>query len=536
MQKSKIVLLGVALAVIGVIVPIGLMVWLSWQSAQHAEQQRLDAFARQAIDRANMTINQARYALKSLSPLMLRPCSPDHIARMRQLSVNSRAVAEIGYHEYRILKCTSWGLVNQHIDQNLADFMIPDSMEIKTRMTPIVSGGDTMMSVQYGAHNALINLAQFADIIIDKGMHLTLARTGGAILASSGISVEDNLIEQLIAGTLSPEQDHYYHALVKTPDWTAVVVADKNSVLLNLRRIQLWMLPLGAFISLFIVFLVIRLSRSRLSPLAELRLAVKKKEFVVHYQPILDLKTGRCIGAEALVRWRRPDGALARPDLFIPLAEDSGLIIPITDQVIETVIRELKKELAADRSLHIAINLCADDIRTGRVLPVIAEALDKTGIHPGQIWLEATEHGFMDITSARVTLSKAREMGHSTAIDDFGTGYSSLQYLQGLPMDALKIDKSFVNTIGTGAVSSAVIGHIIDMAKSLNLFIVAEGVERQDQADYLAEKGVDFAQGWLYTKAMPAKEFLRFYQKTLESYGAGPENIPEKKEVDINPA
>lgn len=516
MQKSKVVLLGVALAIVGVIVPITLMIWLSWQSALHAEQQRLQGFAQQAIDRANMTINQARHTLTALSPLTLHPCSPEHIARMRNLSMSSRAVAEIGYYEYRLLKCTSWGPVSQRVDQNLADFITPDGIEIKTKMAAIASSDNTMLSVQYGAHHALINLDRFADVLMDDGMHLVMARANGDIIAESGANIDSQLVNQILAGTLPPGQDHYYHATVTTPDWKAVVIADKSALLHNLRKIQLWLLPLGIFISLFIVILVFRLSRSRLSPLSELRLAVKKKEFIVHYQPIVDLHTGRCIGAEALVRWKRPDGTLARPDLFIPLAEDSGLIIQITDLVIESVVRDLRKALITDRSLHIAINLCADDIRTGRVLPVIAKALDKTGIYPEQIWLEATEHGFMDITSARVTLAKAREMGHSTAIDDFGTGYSSLQYLQGLPMDALKIDKSFVNTIGTGAVSSAVIGHIIDMAKSLGLLIVAEGVERQEQADYLLSKGVDFAQGWLYTKALPAKEFIRFYRERLD--------------------
>ena len=523
MQKSKVVLLGIGLAVIGVIVPIALMAWLSWQSAIHAEQERLEEMATQAIARANATIDNARHALTSLSPLVFAPCSSEHIARMRELSMNSRAVAEIGYYEHRVLKCTSWGRIDMHVEQTLADFTTPDGVQIKTRMAPVFSGGETMMAVQYGAHNALINLSQFADILLDDGMHLALAHTNGQIIAESGSNVTDGLVEQILTDQENAGEGQYYHAMVRTNDWTAVVITDKKGALHNLDEIQRWMLPLGAFISLFMVILVIRLSKKRLSPLSELRMAVKNKEFIVHYQPIIDLKTQRCVGAEALVRWRRPDGTLARPDLFIPLAEDSGLIMQITDQVIAAVVDDLSQILAADRSLHIAVNLCADDIRTGRVLDVIAKTLHNTGILPHQIWLEATERGFMDITSARATMTRARNMGHATALDDFGTGYSSLQYLQGLPMDALKIDKSFVNTIGTGAVSSAVIGHIIDMAKSLQLFIVAEGVETQEQADYLTAKGVDLAQGWLYTKAVPAKEFLSFYQETLQKYGPGPE-------------
>ncbi len=322
------------------------------------------------------------------------------------------------------------------------------------------------------------------------------------------------------------------YASVRQGDWVAVVSAPREHLMTYVRHQQQWMLPLGAFMSLFIVGLVVRQSRRRFSPAMELQTAVNKREFVVHYQPIIALSTGRCIGAEALVRWRQPDGTLVRPDLFIPLAEETGLIRDITDQVIESVVADLQHVLSRDRSLHVAINLCADDIRTGRVLSTISRTLQGTGVRPEQIWLEATERGFMDITSARVTLARAREMGHATAIDDFGTGYSSLQYLQGLPMDALKIDKSFVSTIGTDAVSSHIISHIIDLAKSLNMFIVAEGVERQQQADYLTSRGVDFVQGWLYAKPMPPAEFLKFYQSTLVRAGPGPELLRSERVIE----
>nr|WP_277914419.1 EAL domain-containing protein [Janthinobacterium agaricidamnosum] len=267
----------------------------------------------------------------------------------------------------------------------------------------------------------------------------------------------------------------------------------------------------------FLVGVVVWLSRRRLSPLAELQIAVEQREFVVHYQPIVALKTGVCIGAEALVRWRRPDGAMVRPDLFIPLAEDSGLILPITDQVVAAVIHELKDMLLADRNVHIAVNLCASDIESGRILPVLQRELAGTGIETQQIWLEATERGFLRADAARATLQRARDLGHAVAIDDFGTGYSSLSNLQSLPLDALKIDKSFVDTVGTDAATSSVTPHIIDIAKTLGLQIVAEGIETQAQADYLLARGVEFGQGWLYAKALPADQFLLFYQNNSQS-------------------
>jgi sensor c-di-GMP phosphodiesterase-like protein len=305
----------------------------------------------------------------------------------------------------------------------------------------------------------------------------------------------------------------------------AVATEPRSKLAGHVKQELMLLLPVGAFIAAFIVAVVIWLSRKRLSPLAELEIAVRTREFIVHYQPIVALKTGICIGAEALVRWRRPDGSLVRPDLFIPLAEESGLIMPITDQVIEAVIRDLNGILVQDRTLHIAVNLSAADIKSGRILDALEAKLARTGIRTEQIWLEATERGFMDIDAARITLEKARARGHSVAIDDFGTGYSSLQYLQGLPMDALKIDKSFIDTIGKDTATSSVTPHIIGMAKTLKLYTVAEGIEAEEQAEYLKAHGVDFGQGWLFSKALPAHAFIAYHRRTKEKYGAAPEVI-----------
>ena len=225
------------------------------------------------------------------------------------------------------------------------------------------------------------------------------------------------------------------------------------------------------------------------------------------------------------MRWTRPDGSHVRPDLFIPLAEEHGLIDALTDQVIERVIDDMRELLVQDRSAHIAINLSAGDVSSGRALKVLAAKLAGTGIHPQQIWLEATERGFIDIQRARNTLAIARRTGHCVAIDDFGVGYSSLQYLQQLPLDALKIDKSFIDAIGTDSATSPVTSHIIDMAKTLGLFTVAEGIETPAQLAYLQARQVEFGQGWLFSRALPPEEFIAFHHQRLQQYGKARENF-----------
>ena len=232
---------------------------------------------------------------------------------------------------------------------------------------------------------------------------------------------------------------------------------------------------------------------------------------------LIDLASGAVVGAEALVRWRRRDGSMVRPDLFIPLAEESGLILPITDQIFKNVIVDLRDLLVERRELHIAVNLCAADVTSGRALKLIGPLLEGSGIARDQIWLEATERGFMNASAAAMAVKEAKFAGHVVAIDDFGTGYSSLSSLQFLSLDILKIDKSFVDTVCTESVTSSVTPHIIEMAKSLKLRIVAEGIEQEEQAAYLRARGVDYGQGYLFGKPMPADAFIAFARRSIKA-------------------
>nr|WP_314633289.1 EAL domain-containing protein [uncultured Janthinobacterium sp.] len=304
--------------------------------------------------------------------------------------------------------------------------------------------------------------------------------------------------------------DRMQAAVARKGELATVGLAPESSMHRQLRNEQLYILPFGFLLAAVAISLLVWLTRSRLSLLGEMAQALKNREFIVHYQPLVRLKDGACVGAEALIRWPRPDGTMMRPDYFIPQAEESGLIEPITDQLVETVVREMRALLLAEPQLHIAINVCASDIQTGRLLGVLARALDGSGIGAGQIWLEATERGFIDVAAARDALERARAMGFSVAIDDFGTGYSSLAYLQNLPVDALKIDKSFIDTIGGETVTSSVTSHIIAMAQTLKLAIIAEGVETQLQADYLRARDVEYGQGWLFSKALPPAQFIAY--------------------------
>ncbi|WP_117191071.1 EAL domain-containing protein [Rhizobium terrae] len=520
LRRSRVIAVAILLGLLGAVIPIAAMVYISRAITVEKQQDSLARVAGQTIMRASRTFRDAKIALDSLAYPRLPPCSPQHIARMRVVAFNTISVEEVGYFENGLLKCTSWGPASGNVRRVAADYTTPDGLDVTMKVTPAVAMGNPVMALHYGAYGVLVDPGRFVDVLVEDHISLALANQDGVPINSLH-SPDPKLVRSLTGGPRKGMTDTLLYAVARDNGLIAIAMEPKANLSGKLRDEQFLLLPVGGFIAAFIVGVVIWLSKKRLSPLGELAIAVRNREFVVHYQPIIDLKSGACVGAEALVRWRRPDGFLVRPDLFIPLAEENGLIMPITDQVVQAAVRDLGPLLRSERALHVAINLAAADITSGRILDVLARTLAGTDIEPGQIWLEATERGFIDIEAARVTLIRARERGHIVAIDDFGTGYSSLQYLQGLPMDALKIDKSFIDTIGRNTATSAVTSHIIEMAKTLDLKIVAEGVETEEQAQYLRAHEVNFGQGWLFSKPLPASDFIDYYRNNKTRSGSG---------------
>ncbi|MEF9419771.1 hypothetical protein Xkhy_16175 [Xanthomonas axonopodis pv. khayae] len=512
MKRQRIISVTVLLVLLSATLPIGLSYYLAWRLALAREEGRLSQLAALSIRRTETAFDEAHGILLSMAASRLSPCSPAHLAQMRALVLTSHYIVELGRFQQGRLSCTSWGQLRNTIPQRTADFVVKRGIAVTTRLLPLANPQRPLMALQLGEYNVLINPDTLADINIPPGLQLAIGTPDGQILSSTGTAAEHLLIDPTAKrepGDLMLSQVLFGRD--RRGDWSAVVTEPVAYLRGPLAAARWQLVPVGIAMALLLVGAVLWVSRRRLSPLARLGIAVQRGEFIVHYQPIIALDSGACVGAEALVRWQQPDGVLVPPDAFIPLAEQSGLILPITDLVVAEVLRELGPTLAADPALHVAINVSADDIKSGRVQGVLAQALRGTGVDSGQLWVEATERSLMDIDAARATITHLRGAGHTVSIDDFGTGYSSLQYLQGLPLDALKIDKSFVDTIGTHSATSAVTAHIIEMAKTLRLRTIAEGVERQEQLDYLRAHGVDLAQGWLFSRALPATGFIAYH-------------------------
>ena len=487
--------------------------------AREAEQARLQRVADNAMARANKSLQDVSTALASVARLSVPPCSPEHIALMRRWTLETRSVEEVDYFEDGKLKCSSWGMADAGRDIALGQprFITRGGAQLQTQVSPAAGTDKPMIGVFKHKHRVLVDPARLADIIADPDVQVAVTTATGFMLGSLN-GPDARLVQKLVRASASDDaralalarQEKRLFAVARDGELAAVALAPESSLLKRLPDEQLTILPFGLLLAAMAIGCLAWLTRRRLSLQGEMANALKKQEFIVHYQPLVRLSDGACVGAEALIRWPRPDGSMMRPDYFIPQAEESGLIAPITDQLVQTVVRDMRDLLLARRHLHIAINVSAADIQTGRLLDVLVAALDGSGIEPGQIWLEATERGFIDVEAARAALGRARALGFAVAIDDFGTGYSSLAYLQNLPIDALKIDKSFIDTIGGDTVTSSVTSHIIAMAQTLKLAIIAEGIETAQQADYLRARGVEYGQGWLFSKALPPGQFIAY--------------------------
>jgi c-di-GMP phosphodiesterase len=295
----------------------------------------------------------------------------------------------------------------------------------------------------------------------------------------------------------------YVISLVRSKqlDIEAVSVLSNGYAWKHVGQFALAFVPIGCFCGIGLSWAVMQVSKARSSLPSLLRTAARQKDFFLEYQPVVDIRTRRIIGAEALVRWRRGDTIIS-PASFIGLAEESGVIAEITRSVIGMVASDLPRLLELSPEFRVAINVTATDLTSGLIGDLLQELLRSVGVSPQNIVIEATEHSLMSGFECSQVVSGLRKAGFRVAIDDFGIGYSSLASVQKLDLDFLKIDKAFVETIGTDGVTRGVVLHIIEIARSLKLHAIAEGVETESQALFLLDQGVEYAQGWLFGKPM----------------------------------
>jgi EAL domain-containing protein (putative c-di-GMP-specific phosphodiesterase class I) len=248
----------------------------------------------------------------------------------------------------------------------------------------------------------------------------------------------------------------------------------------------------------------------------DLEQAIANEDFELFYQPIVDLRSGHVTGVEALVRWRHAERGLVLPTEFIPIAEETGLIVPLGRWVIGEACRQLAAWTAAGRlsgprldSLSMWVNLSARELQEPEFVQTVADAVAAAGIRPERLTLEITESGLMaDLEETTAILHRLRALGARLAIDDFGTGYSSLSYLERLPVEVLKIDRSFTAAIGHGRDVPVLVRSIVKLGQTLHMEVLAEGIETAEQLTRLRAIDCRLGQGFHFSPALPAAEVI----------------------------
>jgi len=249
------------------------------------------------------------------------------------------------------------------------------------------------------------------------------------------------------------------------------------------------------------------------NPVAELERALEAGEFIPYYQPIVDIRSGQLRGAEVLVRWKKPDGSLVLPGAFIPIAESSGLILPLTRALMRQVCSEAGAAVGSRPGLKISFNFAAQLFEDEAIVKDVRNVFAGTPIDLSQVVLELTERDPIDnLAETRRVIAALQTLGVRIAIDDVGTGHSGLSYMLKLGVDIIKIDKMFVDAIGTDRNSTTIVETLIDLAHNMRMDVVAEGVETFEQVVHLRELGIRSAQGYVFAPPLPCSAFLQLIE------------------------
>lgn len=536
MRRIRIISLAVIFAIVGAILPMVFSSWLAWSYALKEEENTLKEYTKRMFLRAQNTFLVVQDMLSTLQKLKIDSvCSNNHIKNMRDLSLLRLEDELIAYFDNNIQQCNSYG-ISSKTKRERADVILSNNLELVLNTNPFPETNLHLMGLRkLSNYEIYIRPEILTSIMIPDSIHLAIIYHNMVLSEKNRPDYAEIMkileAQHLDKGlTFIENQDYAQQILLnKTQLNNKVFIIDQNLVSLSqygpfffvatesitnvynkFKRLQIIILPFGFITALFIMALVIYFSRRQLSFRAELQIAVSNHEFIVHYQPIINIENGTCCGAEALIRWLNNTGQVIKPDLFIPYAEEIGLIPQITDEVIEIVFNDMGNFLKNNPAIHISINVSSQDIQSGRILDVLDKKFEASSMERSQLWIEISERAFVDVDISNKTLNEARSKGHEILVDDFGTGYSSLSYLQNLEIDTLKIDKSFIDSMGTLSATSNVTDHIISIAKELNLKLIAEGVETKLQLEQLKEYQVEYVQGYIFSRTLEAKEFIQF--------------------------
>ena len=478
-------------------------------------EKKLDRYARSLVRYADAYSDEIISTLDEVNASPFPFCSDEDIARLRTLVFHGHLVKEIGRARNDMLYCSSiTGRFDHPLPEDKPDIVLHSGRKIWLH-SPLITVpgmyGDITQSGEatfVAAQNAFGHLRELPMIYTT-----TLSnRATGAVVRTAGdpltMSAADVLAEKEVF-----QGNALYIARCSARYAPCMVAGMKLSDAWQSNRVLVaGFVAIGGLAGATLILTLVLQPRKRTLAI-QLRRALRRNLITVVYQPIVEVKTGKILGAEALARWTDEDGQYVRPDVFVAAAEELGFIGKLTRVVLRQIVSELGGFLRSHPDFHVNVNIAAADLADPQFLPMLEKVLHRHDVPSQSINLELTERSTADHPLSISAIAKLRERGHQFYIDDFGTGYSSLSYLNELAVDAIKIDRAFTDAIGTGSLTAMIVPQILAMASTLHVKVVVEGVERAEQSDYFADLDQEIlAQGWHFGEAVPAWELVHLLE------------------------
>jgi len=506
------ILIGVTLAG----VPMGaISLWGNWFIEQRGKDE-VYQLARRSLALADRRAGEVIRTLADLARRDIASCGHAQAEAMRQADFSTIPIKEISIIDPAgHTLCTDLGLplglrhvVSSHPLTADGDIMI-EVLRLGDRRNSMIR----FRRVGAGNANALAALMPAELFLPMTAMPtnassitaLAITTQDGSLLSEGGVSQQSarNDIDRFVAAIRS---DRYN--LVST------VSVPREQVLATYAHLHTVGTVTSSVIALVIIgFTLILPARRRGDPIAEIERAFMAGELVPYFQPVVDIATGRLRGAEVLIRWRKADGSLVLPGTFIPLLESSGLIMEVTRMLMRRTRDVIDAAYGRRPNLTISFNLAAAHFADETIVRDVRDVFEKSSIRLSQVVLEVTERQPLDnLTETRRVIAALQGLGVGIAIDDVGTGHSGLSYMLKLGVDTIKIDKMFIDAIGTDRNSAAIIETLIELARNLRMEIIAEGVETFEQVVFLRDLGVRAAQGYVFAPPLPASSLLQLIE------------------------
>jgi len=472
-------------------------------------QARLDGLASNALGLVETRLEQATTMLVDLAAMRVDHCGPEALASMRRAVFATNPLKELSILDAsgRTL-CTHIGAfaeertLSREINLSsrrlsLAMVRFRDRPERALQLRLERAGGGSIAALVPG--DALLPEASQEET--NGSRRLRLALDGGDVIAARPGGEEGGSFDE--DGSLAARRRSERFPISVDAERGRGTIAEEYRDILLIGRLGSILVTGFAFI-----FVWLSIRRNRNDPVAELKRAIAGGEIVPFYQPLVDIKTGHIHGAEVLARWRRPDGALIPPVRFIPLAEESGLIYDMTRALMRRARDEMGALYGVRPRVKIGFNLFAGHFTDGRIVADVKEIFGGSPIAFDQIVLEVTERSpLSDLAEARQVIAALQALGCQVGIDDVGTGHGGLSYLLKLGVDLIKIDKMFVDALGTERFSQTIIETLAELARNMKIEVVAEGVETFEQVEYLRAKGIRVAQGYVFAPPLPGSSY-----------------------------